>query len=143
VQRWAIVNSGTLTSEKGNMMSQDMDTGRRDPNHGARIQGHASMLHRNPLLHRYPVLLPVLLLLAALLLGVASVLSEQFFPVLAFFGIPYGLLCLSISLVLAIVAILIAIIGLIERLDRPALTGHATAKAARAGTIAKVKGAEL
>src|SRR5437016_6036404 len=92
------------TSEKGNRMSQHMDTGRRGSIDGARVQGRAPMLHRNPLLHRYPVLLPVLLLLAALLLGVASVFSEQFFPVLAFFGIPYGLLCLSISLVLAIVA---------------------------------------
>src|SRR5690242_1555159 len=93
-------------------------------------QVHMPMLHRNPLLHRYPVLLPILLLGTALLLGSTSVFSEQFFPVLAFFGVPSNLLCLLIALVLAIAATLIAIIGFIERLDRSA--GCTTA---RAGTI--------
>ena len=99
---------------------------------------HMPLLHRNPLLHRYPILLPILLLGTALVLGSVSVFSDQTFPVLALFGVPSTLLCLSIALVLAIAATLIAIIGFIERLDR-----SADCTTTRAGTFVKAKGVEL
>jgi hypothetical protein len=72
----------------------------------------------NPLRKRHPVLVPFLLLLGGCLAGIASVSTENVFPLLTLIGVPSSVLCLSIAFVLGISGCLVGIIGIIEWIDR-------------------------
>lgn len=73
---------------------------------------------RSALLRQHPVLTPVVLLCGSIIVAIASLFSDNLFPLLTFIGLSSVPLYLSVACVLGIAGILVSIISLIEQIDR-------------------------
>src|SRR5437763_17087417 len=76
---------------------------------------------RSLLLQRHPVLIPVVLIICSVVLCIASFSADTLFPVLALFGAPGALVCISVAFVLGVSGVLASIIIIIEGIDRNGL----------------------
>src|SRR5258708_26810340 len=80
-------------------------------------QQHKQVVQANRLLRQHPILIPVLLIGGALGLSFASFYADTLFALLAFFGAPSSLLCLSLAFVLGVSGVLAIVISIIDGID--------------------------